>query len=369
MVIYPSLDDLWGQDKGDGIMDIFKRNQVLLSRRKMLGGVAALSLPGLIGCSEDTPDVAKETPAQDPKVTNPISRLKMATIGSSDLELIEEWYTEWIDYAVLERGNIPSALANSWGLANMAGRPYILMGPDGPSDVFLRAVQIDPVENYKALTTFGWNAFEIIVDDVYDLNNRLLDSPFDIIGPPKSLGGSIPTIHAMQVKGPDEEVIYFTTETGDRDKSTLPPPQSSVDRLFIVVVAGTDGSAIREFYQSQLAMEFGGAFDIPASVISKAQGLPLDQIYHLELVRGTERGSSIEIDEYPKSASERPQNPGQLPPGNAMVSFSCASLDAIKASFITPPIQDDGLAYGGYRSAVVRGIAGELIELIEEPRP
>jgi hypothetical protein len=43
------------------------------------------------------------------------------------------------------------------------------------------------------------------------------------------------------------------------------------------------------------------------------------------------------------------------------------SLDGLKLDWITPPAVHDGLAYGGKRAATVRGPAGELIELIEEP--
>jgi hypothetical protein len=72
-----------------------------------------------------------------------------------------------------------------------------------------------------------------------------------------------------------------------------------------------------------------------------------------------------EIDQYPATAIQRNAVPGELPPGNAMVTFITARLEAVKAPFLAPPARRDGALYAGRRTAVVRGAAGELIELIE----
>lgn len=206
--------------------------------------------------------------------------------------------------------------------------------------------------------------------DVYALDRRLKDSPFKTIGGPESLGGGS-TIHAMQVIGPSQEVLYLTQETEPKEGGLLPTPGSFVGRPFIMVIAGPDVNAIVDFYSSKFAVAGRGAAVGGGSaigIISRAQGLPEDHIFPTGFAGLAEHGNYIEIDGYPDSASPRPKVDGQLPPGNAIISFSVNSLDGLDLDFITPPVRDKSLAYGGKRSATVIGPAGELIELIEDPR-
>jgi hypothetical protein len=74
---------------------------------------------------------------------------------------------------------------------------------------------------------------------------------------------------------------------------------------------------------------------------------------------------ATEIDQYPDAATPRPRHDGALPPGNAMVSFLVADLDAVAAPFAAPPQAFDGPFYRGRRAATVWGPDGEAIELIE----
>jgi len=346
---------------------ITRKRFLASSTHWVAGATAFLSLRGLTACSENQEETSTSADSSGEQVPKrAITRIKMTTIGATDLTPVEDWYTNWLGYSVAERGEISEAVAGSWGTPNMAGRPYILMQPESGADVFIRAALIDGVAGYSAMTTFGWNSFEIIVDDVYALNERLKDSPFDIIGPARSLGGNIASIHAMQVIGPMQEVLYLACETGDRETSRLPIPESFVDRVFIVILAGPDADAIREFYVSKLAMEPAGEFDIPIANIACAQNLPEDHVFQLKMVIATERGNSIEIDGYPGSAGPRARATGQLPPGNAMVSFSANNLDQFDIDFIAPPVQETSLAYSGNRSASFIGPAGEITEIIEQ---
>ena len=49
----------------------------------------------------------------------------------------------------------------------------------------------------------------------------------------------------------------------------------------------------------------------------------------------------------------------------AMVSFTVPDLDAVRGEFLAPPQVVDAAPYGGRRVAVLRGAAGELVELVE----
>jgi hypothetical protein len=66
---------------------------------------------------------------------------------------------------------------------------------------------------------------------------------------------------------------------------------------------------------------------------------------------------AAEIDQYPAAATPRAGPPGELPPGNAVISFITASLDSVTAPFLASPVRHAGALYAGRRSAVVRGTA------------
>lgn len=294
-----------------------------------------------------------------------LSRIKMATIGAPSIDAVERWYTTWLGYVVVERSNVSQEMAESWGTPNTAGRPFILMQSSAKDDVYIRAVEVDPVPGYKAMTTWGWNAIEIICDDIDALHEELKTSAFTHLAGPANLMGGTSSIRAAQYKGPAEEVIYLTCETGDREKSTLPLPRGPVDRPFIMVLAGPDLDEMDNFYTNAFRLKDNGfRFTSTGGLISMMQGRPDDQVYNLGLLRLAERGNNIEIDEYPADTGPRPSADGQLPPGCAMTTFNCEDLDATGIDYITAPITE----YGGKRSVTFVGPTGELTELIEEKR-
>jgi catechol 2,3-dioxygenase-like lactoylglutathione lyase family enzyme len=294
-------------------------------------------------------------------------RIRIATTAAPDVDEFIDWYARGFGHQVRERGTVAPPLANAWGAPASAGRRYALLSLPSAPDVYLRVVESTPVPGFQPLLTFGWNAFEIILDDIQAVRARLADSPFKIIGEPRPLGFR-PTIHAMQVVGPAQEVLYLATETGDRSTSPLPAPNGLVGRPFIMVLGGPDVAAMREFYTR--------AFDLEPHPIRASRGQTLqgawggteDGTHPITLLRLREHGNSMELDGYVKPGlCPRPRIPGEMPPGNAMASFSVPSLDDLNLPFLGPPTTHEGLAYAGARAATLIGPAGELIELIEEP--
>lgn len=294
-----------------------------------------------------------------------LDRIRIATIGALSVSRTEDLYTTYLGQKVRERGNVSRAMADSWGTPNSVGRPYILMSTDAHPDVYIRAVEVDAVPGYRALTTWGWNAIEVIIDDINALHTRLKASPFEFIGEPASLGVRYPTIYAMQVKGPSEEVLYLTTETGDRSKSSLPLPGALIGRPFIMVVAGPNISAMRDWYADAFSMARQPINPSLASLSRRAQGLDDGAEFTISLLSLKQHGNMIQMDGYPASTKARPHAQGQLPPGVAMTSFEVSNLKALSTSTIKAPKVLNGKAYNGAPSATVVGFAGELIELIE----
>lgn len=106
-------------------------------------------------------------------------------------------------------------------------------------------------------------------DEVFEEMRR---SPFKVVGEPAALGG-YPTIRAFQVQGPDNEVIYATAETGDRSRSVTPIPGDSIDRIFIMVVAGPKIDDLIQFYSSAFHLKPGTPRLRAGGVLRRAQGL------------------------------------------------------------------------------------------------
>ena len=295
-----------------------------------------------------------------------LKRLKINTVAAPDIGKVGNWYTDWLGYAVCERGEIGADLAGSWATPAMAGRPYLLLQPESGTDVFIRIAEIDEVPGYKPMTTLGWNSFELIIDDVYKLNERLLESPFEIIGPPAPLDGELNFIHAMQVIGAGQEVLYLTCDTTREPDSLLPVPGSFVDRPFIVILAGNGVDTTQSFYCEKFLMKREEDMTSPIGVIARAQGLPEDHVFDMGFMFLEQEGNFIEYDGYGPEHGARPCHDGQLPPGCSTVSFSVDSIDALDLDWVGDAVDGPGIAYGGGRTRTARGPVGELIELIEE---
>ncbi|MDX2224451.1 MAG: hypothetical protein SFV21_16990 [Rhodospirillaceae bacterium] len=328
-----------------------------MRRRTVIAGTLAASVaPGLTRAQTASPN-AMPTPL--------LERIRIATIAAPDVDRVADWYGPWLGQTVRERGTVPPTLAASWGAPAAAGRRSVLMSSDAHPDVYIRAVETDPVPGYRAMTTWGWNAIEIIIDDIDALYAKLKDSPFEFIGLPKSLGARYPTIHAMQVKGPAEDVLYLTTETGDRSTSPLPLPGALVGRPFIMVIAAPDIEELRSWWADTFRMQRQAINTTMSDLTRTAQNAPPDAVFTISLLYLKQHGNILQLDGYPPATTARPAAPGQLAPGVSVTSFEVADLDAIKADFITPPTRQSGLAYGGARVATTIAPGGALVELIE----
>ena len=295
-------------------------------------------------------------------------RIAATTVATPDLDASKADYARWLGYRTIERGTVDAALAESWGTPAAAGARTCVLVPPGEDDVFMRLVEAPAVPGYRPLTTFGWNAFEIIVDDVHALAAQLADSGFRHLGGPRALQ-FMPSIVAMQVAGRAGECLYFTMESGDRATSILPPPSGFVGRTFIVVAAGEDFPTMLRWYVDRFALRERPVRQSKVEIIQQAQGLGPDETIELSAIGMRERGNLIELDGYPtgpnRIAMPRPRAPGHLPPGNAMVSIEIADLEPHAALALTPPSRRAGAPYNGRRAFTLRGPAGELIELIE----
>jgi hypothetical protein len=277
-----------------------------------------------------------------------------------DVAAIAAAYSEYFGYRVVAEGYVGAATANGWGAPAAAGRRYVTMAPGSGEPVFLRFVENETSKGWRALTTHGWNATEIVVQDVDALASRIEgSSDFRIIGAPKGLT-RFPMIRAMQVIGPAGECLYFT-QVGPGSGLDLAPALAFVGRVFIVVAGGPNLDAMFACYAG-----FSNVIDPPVStpvdVISRANGLPDGTLHPHGLVK-LPQGTLIELDGYPPCTRPRVAGPDDLPPGMAIVSFAAPRGAAPPTA--GPPCA--ALLPGPPRAAQsFRGAAGEIIEFVEE---
>lgn len=292
-----------------------------------------------------------------------LSLILIVTIGTPDIEATQRAYSQWLDYTVESRGEVSNELAAVWNAPKMAGRDFVLMQPKSKEEIYLRFVQVDALDGYVPMKTFGWNAIELLVQDPDDLAAKFAKpgSPFKIVGPPRPLGPNSP-VRAMQVIGPGNETLYLSRVPPDFRGGAA---KTSVDRPFILIVGGPKQQAIRDFYKSVLDIDSSDPVMARMTVLNKAHGLDVETTHPLSIARLSPK-YAIEIDGYPSTATEREVRPGEIPAAIAMASMTIMSLDNLKTPLLAPARKIAGKPYAGRRAAVVRGGAGELIEFIEE---
>jgi hypothetical protein len=291
-----------------------------------------------------------------------LGAIRAITTTVPDIAVIEESYSRFLGYRTVQHGVVSPATAQSWGAPGVAGNRLLVMMPESGDETYLRFVEQPMPSGFKPLTSYGWNATEILVQNPYGLAKRLAGSPFRIIGPPHELDG-LPGIVAMQVIGPAQEILYFTYKTPVAGADT-PLARSFVDYCFIAVMGGPDMNAMLAFYRNTFGNPPGNVAQIPITVLSDANGLAQDTRYPLATIL-LEGPKKLEVDQYPPSATKRPRPPGGLAPGMAIVTFAHGRLDRLSHKGFRPPRSSDMPPFTDHRTIAFAGAAGELIELVE----
>lgn len=290
--------------------------------------------------------------------------LRCATHTVADVAAAAARFAQWLDYAVVEQGEIPADLAAAWGTPASAGRRYAVCQPASGAEVFIRFVEGDPVSDYLPIRSYGWAAIEICVTDVLAVNDRMLQpgSPYPVIGPPTRIAG-IDTIYPMQVRGPDAETLYFTEITTTAPNSGLPRAGSLIDKLFILVLACPDMRATVDWFAETLKLEMTKPMAIRYSMIAHAFGLPMSDLH--EIVTAKWEGDVfLEFDQYPAGTVARPGHAGALPPGVSICTMTHPDFDALDLGWASPPVVRDGPLYAGRRVGVLKTPEGALLEIV-----
>lgn len=295
----------------------------------------------------------------------PPNALLAATLSVVDVGATADRYQRFFDHRVVERGSVDAALARMWDAPDCAGRPQVVLQAASGAPSFIRLVQASAVASYRPLRTWGWAAIELCVQDVQAVHERLRQSPFEVIGPPRPVAG-LPTIHPMQVQGPDGDVVYLTQILQGGPGSGLPTARAPIDSLFIAVAGCADLQTSARWFGEQLGVAIAPEVEIPYRMLARAFDLPPTQLHRL--TTASQDGEiCLELDQYPAAAGPRDVLVGELPPGIGLCSFALPSLDRVPGPWLAAPAVQAGAIYGGRRAGTLQGPDGLRVELVERP--
>lgn len=299
-----------------------------------------------------------------------LEAILVVTLVVGQLEPVERGYVEELGYRVVERSTVSAELAEHWASPAATGARQLLLQAASGAPTWLRVIERPHASGYQALQTHGWNANEILVEDPDALAAQFAEpgSSFKVIGPPEALGSNGSVI-AMQALGPAGELNYFTRIPPQGGTFIKTPAASYVDRTFIAVIGGPDMTAMRRFYSEVLGAKVTEPYKAKVNVLNAAHGLPADHESDLAIVAISD-GFILELDQYPTTATTRATPTDELPAGLAKVSFEVTDLDSRALPWLRTPQSVSAAPYDGRRAGLLKGAAGELIELVERlPRP
>lgn len=274
----------------------------------------------------------------------PIGPIVGVTITTPDLQASERAYVDDLGYRVVRRGIVTDEQSRTWNRSRAAGHRFAVLNPSVGDDFSFRFIEAPIHSGYRAFSSYGWNAAELMVANVDRLAGQLAGSRnFQIIGPPQDLSFS-DAIRAMQIRGPAGEILYLTQFKKPVAGLDVPPPRCDVDRVFIVIVGGPSLDDLLAFYGRQFQIPEPARMQSRVKAMSEMFGLPPEERYSIAALPLAGR-SYIEADQMPPATAAPTCDAADLPPGISMVSVALAETSRHAAGCLT-------------------GAAGEILELV-----
>lgn len=298
--------------------------------------------------------------SDQPPATCSLGPIRCVTVTAPDLKQVEACYTEYFNYEVLGWKELSRELADLWHCPALAGHAMLTLAPAAGAECVFRFIETATDADYVPFSTYGWNAAEIMVQNVDALAERLQASDFEIIGEPANLSFS-DDIRAMQVLGPGRELLYLTEFKKQLPGLEVPDARCAVDRVFIVILGGPSMVGLQNFYHTKFGVPGAAPVDSRVKGMSAAFGNSPDHRYPIAALPLNGR-TLIEVDEMPPQATPRPVGEGSWPAGIAMVSFT----GVLRVPSRLDPVKETLAPYEANSAVnVVTGSAGEIIEVIQ----
>lgn len=284
-----------------------------------------------------------------------------ATLVTDNLSRLVSAYCQQLGFQVKYQGQVSQALADLWQAPACVGCSMLILAA-ASGDAWLRVIELTDIQPVTPLKRQGWMALEVNVADVDAIRRNLSTDDFAVIGEPAYLQIS-DAIKAMQLIGPADEVSYLTEVQRPVPPFQLPQTDSYTASLFIPVLAVPDRQQAVDFYQQLNQAEPALVFDTKITVLNKAWQRPIEQQYPVATLQ-LAGNCLFEIDQLPE-AEPLHYPAGQLPSGIAMISCFTSELDSIANRMGARIHALDDPYYPGSRAILLKGSAGELIELVQ----
>ena len=238
-----------------------------------------------------------------------LKSILMVWVLAQNLALTQEAYEDYLGYRSVDAGVMSAELAAAIDRPELADRRFVTMMPRSGPQVGLRLVEGD-TSGYVPMKRVGWSAIELLVKDPEQLESELPGSAFRHLQGPDFLTEQ-KNILAMQVTGPNQELLYLTHMI-DPTKSFLRPQPSPepVGHTFIMVMGSPDLEASLAFWRRYFDNGIVGPIPYRIGVLSDAYDLPGETLHPLALVSMSD-GYGIEIDQYPDEATAVPAPEGE----------------------------------------------------------
>jgi catechol 2,3-dioxygenase-like lactoylglutathione lyase family enzyme len=304
-----------------------------------------------------------------------ISRVLLETIVTKDLDRAVRAWQETIGWQCVVEGPVDDALAVFWRVESSTYPRFALVAPEGSDRGYLRVLEGPEDDESGSFHHPGLFNAELLCRDVDELHARLQSSrEFQLLCGPTtydlaSAGGACS--RSFATRGPGGAGVFFTTYLSVPPPRQLPVCRQLVDSMFNSALAVEDGEAMEAFFEGVLGMTRRLEGRIASPAINRILDLPEEWGFHMVVYKGEGEGL-IEVDVHEHPLPDGFGAPtGRLKPGNSFLTLEAIDFDevmqrAAEASVVLS--RETVLAqppYGGRQAALLRGPAGEPVEVIE----
>ncbi|MEY3007682.1 MAG: hypothetical protein RI942_2024 [Pseudomonadota bacterium] len=126
----------------------------------------------------------------------------------------------------------------------------------------------------------GFAALEFIVARLDELALHVTEANVGILGQPSSLSIS-DNVRAMQLLGPNHELVYCTEVNGPVPGFNLPEVECEAGECFVVIAAVSDLDVSRQFYASLFGCQPPAVMQSRVVAMSHLQGLNSSSVYDI----------------------------------------------------------------------------------------
>lgn len=274
------------------------------------------------------------------------------------------------------RGAVDPGLARVWGVNASAHPRFAVLSAPGVSRGFIRLVEGPADDETGTFHKQGLFNAELLTRDVEALFARLKESSnFPIVSELNTYdlsgagGGAVS--RSFATRGPGGAGFFFTQYLKVPPPRTLPVCETLVGPMFNAAVSIDLRPLVEIFYEKTLGMRLRLAGRLTQPSVNRIIGLPDDWGFMMLVYKGEGDGLiEVDIHEHHLPAGP-PIADDRLRPGNSMLTVETSDLEdvlgrAATAGFTGTAAELMAAApYDGRRAAVLRGPAGERIEVVE----